>query len=126
MRRPRVYTASKTRHAQVWRDVRAAGQVDVVSTWIDEAEQGQTANMAELWARCLREVRSADALILYRPIRGEHLKGALVEAGIALGSHKPVYFVGDPERYSFLNHPFVVRPASIAEAVNLILLAHGG
>lgn len=111
MKKVSIYTASRVRHAPLWLAARADG-FDIISTWIDEAGEGQSVSMMDLWHRCVDEARSADALILYR--EGEEmLKGALVEMGAALGAGIPVYAVGfsgaDTKAFSFLNHPLVTR-----------------
>lgn len=116
-----IYIASRTRHAEKWRELRASG-VEIISTWIDEAGVGETADYADLWKRCILEATEARALILYRE-DNEPLKGALVEVGAALGSAQwvQVYTVGcdDPKEYSFLNHPFVTPCRSLEAALFL-------
>ena len=100
-----IYTASKTTHAEKWRRLRARGH-DIISTWIDEAGEGQSADYAELAQRCIDEAAAADITILYcQP--GEILKGALLEAGAALAAGKEVRCVGDCESISrvFRKHP---------------------
>lgn len=115
-----IYTASRTRHAPRWKDLRASG-VPIIATWIDEAGPGETADMSELWGRCINEAKSAGAVILYRE-DGETLKGALVEVGAALGAGVPVYVVGciDTSEYSWLNHPLVTLCRTVDSALRLI------
>lgn len=112
-----IYTASKTRHAHLWRAERGKG-LPIISTWIDEAEPGQTADMGELWERCVLEASTADALVLYRE-GDETLKGALVEVGAALAAGKRVFVVADcsPSEYSWLDHPLVVWCESLEQAM---------
>lgn len=110
-----IYTASKTRHAARWRDLRAQG-VPVISTWIDEAGVGETSCFVDLWRRCVDEARRASAVILYRE-DDDVLKGAFIEAGVALSAGRPVYAVGFGPEFSFLNHPLVRPCASLEEAV---------
>ena len=113
----RVYTASKTTHAHMWKSLRTEG-VDVVSTWIDEAGEGQTASYAELSQRCIEEVRKAEILILYcEP--GEVLRGALIEAGVALTLGKPVFCTGFCNSLSrvFTQHPLWHSCPSVPEAI---------
>lgn len=111
-----IYTASRVRHAQKWLDAREKGY-PIISTWIDEAGPGETADMGELWIRCIHEARTADVVILYRE-DGEMLKGALVEVGAALGAGVPVLTVGcdDLSEYSWLNHLLVTRCDSLEDA----------
>lgn len=87
-----VYVASKTRHAPTWKIIRAAG-LPIISTWIDEAGPGESADLDDLWSRCITESASAAVLILYRE-PDDHLKGGWVELGAALASGVPVFSVG--------------------------------
>ena len=102
---PSFYTASKTSHAPKWRQLRARGH-NIIATWIDEADEGQSADYADLAERCIVEAAAADVTILYcQP--GEILKGALLEVGAALAAGKEVRCVGDCESISrvFRKHP---------------------
>ena len=109
-----LYTASKTKHAYIWKAWRAGG-VPVVSTWIDEAGVGKTASFSDLWARCISEAANASDLLLYAE-PGEVLKGALVELGAALANRVPVVIVGCQDSWSFRNHPLVTCLGSLVEA----------
>jgi hypothetical protein len=108
-----IYTASKTVHAGLWRDLRAAGY-PIISTWIDEAGQGETKDFSDLWQRCISEAVAASITIVYREA-GETLKGAFVEVGAALASGKRVFSVGC-EGLSFTNHPLVITFPTLFEA----------
>lgn len=93
----RVYFASKTRHADKWLDmIKYLNNVgiEVCSTWIHEAGEGQTRDFGDLWHRCIRESSECDFLILYYQEDDKPLKGALIEAGSALSHGRPVLFVG--------------------------------
>ncbi len=88
----RIYIASKTKHASRWQTARKEG-ANIISTWIDEAGPERIMNMEDLVTRCITEAVGCDILVLYcEP--GEVLKGALLEAGAALGVGKKVYCVG--------------------------------
>jgi nucleoside 2-deoxyribosyltransferase len=115
--RPAIYTASKTKHAEKWRSLRDDGH-RIVSTWIDEAEPGQTADYSELANRCLAEIAEADYVLLYCESE-EILKGAIIEAGMALALGKPVRCVGDCLSISavFAAHPLWRAYQAIADAV---------
>lgn len=115
----KIYTASRVRHAEKWLEARRYGH-NIISTWIDEAGEGASASMEDLWVRCISEARSCDVLILYRE-GDEMMKGGLIEAGSALGSGKSVLAVGfdgpdDMKVFSFLNHPLAVRCRSLDDA----------
>lgn len=74
----------------MWRNLRNEHGWNIVSTWIDEAGEGESANLADLWSRIESEIRGSRGLLLYA-MRGDFpLKGALVEVGMALGMRKPV------------------------------------
>lgn len=111
---PRIYMASKTAHAPRWRQLRAEG-VPIISTWIDEAGKGETADFTDLWERCVDEAATATAVIVYRE-PGEVLKGAFVEVGAALSMGVSVYAVGCDE-FSFVHHAGVTRFDSLAAAL---------
>ena len=93
--KPRIYAASRAsvpERPAMWRKWRDAGHA-IVSTWIDEAGEGQTADLGELWQRIQAEISSADRLVLYVEESDFPLKGALVEVGMALGMGKEVWIV---------------------------------
>lgn len=101
-----IYIASKTKHAPKWRAYREAG-FPVISTWIDEAEEGQSDSFTDLWLRCVREASACAVLIVYRE-PDEIWTGALVEVGCALGNNRLVLGAGNWEDFkvnSFTNHP---------------------
>ena len=98
----KIYVASKVKHAPMWVAVRQyllpKGH-EIVSTWIDEAGEGQTTSYTELARRCIDEISACDVLILFcEP--GDLLKGALIEVGAALALGKKVAVVGDCESLS--------------------------
>lgn len=112
--KPWIYVASKTRHAWIWKELRAAGHM-IVASWIDEAGHGQTLDWADLWRRCVREVAFADVCVVYRE-DSELLKGALIEMGVALAKDKRVFFVGNPGGIDAVNHPSVTVFDSVEKA----------
>ncbi|WP_244497767.1 dATP/dGTP pyrophosphohydrolase domain-containing protein [Aureimonas sp. AU40] len=87
-----IYTASKTKHAPVWQDYRARGW-PINSTWIDEAGPGESADLSDLWDRCIREASTASVLVVYREA-DDVLKGGWAEVGAALACGVPIYAVG--------------------------------
>lgn len=113
-----IYTASKTRHASIWQELRTQGY-PIISTWIDEAGVGETSDFTDLWLRCIHESSHCERVILYAE-EGDILKGAFIETGSALASGIPVVTVGIVEQ-SFLNHPLVHRAHSITAALRLNL-----
>ena len=89
---PLLYVASRAslpERPAMWRSLRDQGW-RIVSTWIDEAGEGQTLDYADLWTRIESEIRACDGLILYAEPDDFPLKGAMVEVGMALAMGKPV------------------------------------
>jgi len=97
-----VYLASKTKHAEHWRAWRSRG-LPVISTWIDEAGPGESADLSDLWQRCISEASNCELLICYRE-PDDVLKGAFIELGAALASGREVWALG-LEEYTVANHP---------------------
>jgi hypothetical protein len=119
--KPTIYTASKTKHAEKWRGMRASGY-RVISTWIDEADEVGVIDFADLWTRCLAEASISDVTLVYME-PGEVLKGALAELGAALASGRKVFAVGPVEASgTWFNHPGVTRFASWEDAMIALLL----
>lgn len=87
-----IYIASKTKHAPKWRKIREHG-VRINSTWIDEAEPGQSLDLAKLAVNCIHEIQNADTVVLYCESE-EVLKGSLIEFGAALAFGKKVVIIG--------------------------------
>jgi len=111
-----IYFASKVKHAHRWIAKCAAG-VRTISTWIDEAGDGQS-DYTELSQRCLNEIARSTAVVLYcEP--GDLLKGALIEAGAALAMGKPVHCVGTCDSLSrvFLRHPLWREFQTVEDAI---------
>lgn len=90
-----IYVASRAsipERPAMWRTLRDQG-MPISSTWIDEAEQGETDSFSDLWHRIEFEIRNSRGLILYAERDDFPLKGALIEVGMALGMGKPVAVV---------------------------------
>jgi hypothetical protein len=120
-----IYVASRTARAAMWKDLRAQGNM-IISTWIDQTEPGQTANLREFWSRVQREVCFSEFLLLYAEPGDFPLKGALVEVGIAIGAGVPVVIclpgvVLEEGTFrplgSWVNHPRVTRQDDVALAL---------
>lgn len=112
-----IYIASKTIHAHRWRALRAAGE-QIHSTWIDEAEPGQSKDLLDLWKRCIREAAWSTALVAYRE-PDEIFKGGFIEIGAALAHGVPVFVVGFERSFTFLNHPNVMACDTIGQAFEM-------
>lgn len=112
----KIYTASKTKHADKWKALRDQGY-NVISTWIDEAGPGETSDFYDLWERCIEESSHCDVLLIYRE-PGEELKGAWVELGSAIASGALVIAVGI-EEFSISKYDIILCK-SLDEAVSTI------
>lgn len=113
-----LYIASKVKHAARWQQLRsdlADYNIHVISTWIDEAEVGQSIDFTDLWARCISEASACDVLLVYME-PGEALKGGWSEVGAALACGKVVYAVGC-EGFSIMHHRNVVQFESLEGAI---------
>jgi hypothetical protein len=125
-----IYAASRASlpaRPAMWRALRALGY-PIVSSWVDEDGPGQTASMAELWSRIVREIRGAKALALYAEPSDLPLKGAYVEAGIALAFGKPITVTMPGSTFeerrkllgSWVEHPSVKHCETVEEAMDYI------
>lgn len=121
-----VYVASRVRHAAMWQLERERG-ARITSSWIDEAGEGETASLSELWERITREVLSSERLVFFATEGDPPFKGAFIEIGIALGAGIPVTAVIDrielePRSFrpigSWLNHPLVTMALSLRAALS--------
>ncbi len=122
-----IYVASRASspaRPAMWRTLRKAGW-PIISTWIDEAGEGETKSLAELWHRIEHEIRGSRGLILYAEPSDFPLKGAYLEAGIAIGAGKPVAVVmpgvqlepvSDRPMGSWIRHPLVTICETLDEA----------
>ena len=127
-----IYVASRAsvpERPAMWRGLRLKGW-PIISTWIDEAGEGETESYAELWQRIHDEIAASDGVLLYAEVDDFPLKGALIECGIALGMGKPVAFVLPDVALaarsmkpigSWAAHPNVRRFNSLADAKDWLL-----
>lgn len=122
-----VYVASKAKHGERWRSLRASG-TPIVSTWIDESGEGETADWGDLWTRSIAEAAGAAAVVVYNE-PGESMKGALVEIGAALATGTPVFWVGPQndssgKEYTVIRHPCVTLCLSLEHAIRQATACH--
>lgn len=86
-----IYVASRVVRAPIWRRYRDMG-VPIVSSWIDEAGDGETECFSALWDNIRGEIGRSNALVFYAAEPDDFpFKGALIEAGIAMAMHKPIF-----------------------------------
>lgn len=110
---PKIYIASKAVHRPRWRALRDECNYRIISTWIDTDDRysidPEGLDYSALWQSCIQDVKDCDVLILYAE-PGEHLKGALVEIGVAFGLNKEIHLTGDVgDNGTWHNHPLVKR-----------------
>lgn len=121
----RVYTASKLSSAQMWRTLHAAWpHVYFHARWLKHNAIG-TPDLQEFaprfWLEDETDVRQADAVLVYG-LPGEHLRGALVEAGMAIAFRVPVIVVGEhPDYGTWQHHPGVRRVPDLVAAYEMLL-----
>lgn len=126
----RVYTASKLTTAPYWRELEKQWPFVIFhARWLRHAEFGtpDTAeHAARFWQEDLEDAALAEVVLVYgKP--GEHLRGALVEAGIALAAGVTVVVVGNhPDYGTWQYHPKVVRAADMEEAGEFLRRADEG
>lgn len=125
MESKKIYIASKTKHADKWIALRDTG-VNIISTWIDEAGEGQSPDMSDLCRRCISESIECDAMIVYAE-DGDYLKGAFIEMGVALSvKNKPICLVGTvlPYGNAFTYSHQVFRAKTVEEAIYYLTKKH--
>ena len=122
----KVYTASKLSEAERWRSLAEEWtDVEFVARWPfkymntvpDHPEFARV-----FWDYDLEDISSADVVLVYGT-PNEPLKGALVEAGMAIALGKSVIVVGDHESYStWQYHRNVYRVPDLEHAHILLML----
>jgi hypothetical protein len=114
----RMYVASKSWYGSKWQEARTAWAeigVEIISTWIDESDEGESADMSDLWVRCVEEASTCDLLVAYH-MPDEQWKGAFVEIGAALAHGRYVYVIGRPPG-SWVSHPLVTFCENVEDAI---------
>lgn len=126
---PKFYVISRASipsRVEMWKSLRDTRGVSIISTWIDEAEPGATADLSELWMRIAEEISNADRILFYVEPDDFPLKGALIEAGIAIALNKPIFLVSPNCNFaapsyrpigSWIKHPLVMLCDSIEDAL---------
>lgn len=134
MYKPKVYTASKIRHAQIWRTASTLyPQIEFTARWISIAK-GVPDHLDTTfwndhdrmihWIQDVQDVQRSDYLLVFAERDTDddaQLKGSLIEAGVALGLGKIVLQVGLSPRHSWTAHPLVFGFDVLDEAFAFIL-----
>jgi hypothetical protein len=121
---PTIYTASKTRHAAMWRDLREQGY-RIIATWIDYADGSAVTDWQRLWLSCVSEAAAANIMLVYVE-RDDELRGAYVEMGVAIANQRRVMLV-NPHRVrvsDVVNHPLVTEFEALDKALEAIRALH--
>jgi len=125
--RPRVYTASILGEYRLWQTF--AEDPDwafckFTASWPYKAQLEWEASepppqelLREAWQTNIREILDSDFLLLYgRLARIPPLRGALVEAGVALGNNIKIIAVGLDLEHTWAQHHLVVHVNSLRDA----------
>lgn len=123
-KRVSVYFASKIHHAPIGRALAAEWtEFWWTSRWPTHHVGKMPSIRAfakEFWLHDEEDVRASDVVLVYAE-PGDKLRGALVEAGIAIGHGVRVVVVGENECYgTWQHHPLVTAVADLAEARQLL------
>ncbi len=118
----RVYPASKLRHGPMWRDLDAqTPAVQFHARWLKHNKIGtpDTADKArEFWLQDVQDIKDADCVFVYAE-PDDHLRGALVEAGIAIAFGVSVCVIGIHADYgTWQHHPRVHHATDMADALD--------
>ena len=82
-----IYVSSKLKHRDRW----LATGLPIVSTWI-HGEELPPSECSAMWDRYRAEVRACDGFVLYAE-PDDHLKGCILEMGIAFDMELPIVIV---------------------------------
>lgn len=120
----RVYTASKIDHARLWMDLHIlATNVHWTARWPAYVIAGMCdseENAPAFWLDDESDVTSSSVCLVYSH-NDEPLRGALVEAGIALAAGVQVLVVGKAHAYgTWQFHPQVEHAEDLAEALEIL------
>lgn len=130
-RRLAVYTASTLSHAPFWRELPALWpEVTFTARWPSQhCFPDGTPRWPEsptfgsiFWQQDFDDILVSDIVLCYGE-SGDRLRGALVEAGMAIGLGKIVITVGEHEGYgTWQFHKSVLRVSTLFEARKLLSL----
>lgn len=122
----RLYTASKISRTFIWQQLRTeyVGKIEFTSRWLDMCDLEATATRKDFrrfWLIDKADVERSDYLMIWGE-NEEHLRGALVEAGIAIANGIPVLTIGrHPDYGSWQHHPLVSNFPTVYDAFNHLL-----
>lgn len=111
----KIYGASKLKYAPLWRKLRQEWiEHEFTNTWIDtylDAGGGTLPDICRTaWIKNVEDVLRADCVLLFAGYHDELLRGAILEAGVAIGAGRQVIVTGLSSSYgSWQFHPAVIR-----------------
>lgn len=114
-----LYTSSKLRHADMLRGFAGTDGFYFTARWIWTADlhSHQTRPAAQWQQDNFADIARSEAVLVYVE-HGEHLKGGLIEAGVAMAYGLPIFVIGAHEDYSkWQYHPLVHRCATLPGAL---------
>ncbi len=116
-----IYFASKTNHAHIGKLLQTSWtEFTWTSRWplyVGKVEHFQNEAMAKIgWEYDLADIQAANVVLVFSKSE-DTLRGALVEAGMAIALGKKVLVVGENDSYgTWQYHPLVLKARDIAEA----------
>jgi hypothetical protein len=126
----KVYFASKLAYRDLWKkyDGFSPRVIESVTRWVDYVLDSETQGFDYNVLRCRQgwianeeDIRAANVVIVFAGFDGaDVLRGALVEAGMAIALGKPVVVVGESDSYgTWQHHPSVHKASTLVDACNL-------
>lgn len=118
----KVYTASKLYHAEMWRTLHIDG-VEFTARWprLHVGTVPDDARYAKIfWMHDEEDVRASDVVLVYAEPK-DKLRGALVEAGMAIALGKDVIVVGEHDDFGTWQYHPLVHKAKDMKQVTLLL-----
>ena len=129
-----IYPASMLRHAPKWQTLRHEWKsfARFVATWPDQVTRGSEpadvspdpAIMRLAWVTNCEEIKSCDFLLIYAE-EGDNLRGAFIEAGVAMATFKTIILCGPegPWWGSWKFHPCCIRAEDLEHAGRIMRFA---
>lgn len=126
----KVYTASCTTHASLWRDLtKTWPEIEFTARWPHSALLGGPlancpAHASVFWDHDFEDVKRSDVIMVYGAHDNtQHLCGALVEAGWGIAFNKIVVVVGEHVSYgTWQHHRQVKKVRNLNDARSLLHL----
>ena len=125
MKMLRVYPASKTYYAPLFQAYNLKqSKVFFCARWLQHHQHGTPDTSehaaAQFWQQDEKDVAGSDAVLVYGE-PDDVLKGALVEAGMAIAYGVPVILIGEHPAWSTWRwHPEVFHADTIEKAIEML------